>query len=69
MSTPSLRRLALRLVAAALLLLWLGCASQPPDRPNIVVPFADDLGYGSVSCYRRALPTPNIDSLPTAGSG
>lgn len=37
-------------------------------RPNIVLLFADDLGYGDLSCYnQRAEPTPNIDSI--AGSG
>ncbi len=59
-----MRKLALGSVAAAPLLLWTGCAAEPPDRPNIVVLFADDLGYGSVSWYGSAIPTPNIDSIP-----
>ena len=37
-------------------------------RPNIVLIFADDLGYGDLSCYnQRAEPTPNIDSIADNG--
>jgi len=38
------------------------------ERPNIVLIYADDLGYGDVSAYgARRIKTPNIDRL--AGSG
>ena len=39
-------------------------------RPNIVVIYADDLGYGDVQCYNRKrgrIPTPNIDRLASDG--
>ncbi|TFH42912.1 MAG: arylsulfatase, partial [Lysobacterales bacterium] len=37
-------------------------------RPNIVVIYADDLGYGDVSCYGATkVKTPNIDSLASEG--
>ena len=42
-------------------------AAQPT---NIVVIYADDLGYGDVSCYnptRGKLPTPHIDKLAVQG--
>ncbi|MDA7920703.1 arylsulfatase [Verrucomicrobiales bacterium] len=36
--------------------------------PNVVVIFADDLGYGDLSCYGATkLKTPNIDRLATEG--
>ncbi len=36
--------------------------------PNIVVMYADDLGFGDVSCYgATALDTPNIDRLASEG--
>ena len=37
-------------------------------RPNVVVIFADDLGYGDLSCYGATkLKTPNIDRLAAQG--
>lgn len=39
-------------------------------RPNIVVLYADDLGYGDVQCYnpeRGRIPTPHIDQLAAEG--
>ncbi|NOY79959.1 MAG: arylsulfatase [Kiritimatiellaeota bacterium] len=38
------------------------------DRPNIVILYADDLGFGDVGCYGAArIPTPNIDRLAAQG--
>lgn len=39
-------------------------------RPNIVIIYADDLGFGDVQCYnpeRGKIPTPHIDRLATEG--
>lgn len=39
-----------------------------PDRPNILLIIADDLGYGEVGCYgQRTIRTPNIDALAARG--
>ncbi len=38
------------------------------QRPNIIVMYADDLGFGDVSCYGASeIPTPNIDRLADDG--
>ena len=60
-----LARVLLPLLAAVCLLR----AAEPPARPrNIVIIYADDLGYGDVSCYgAKRVTTPNIDRLAREG--
>jgi arylsulfatase A-like enzyme len=42
--------------------------SEAADRPNIIVIYADDLGYGDVGCYGATrVETPNIDRLAKEG--
>jgi arylsulfatase A len=69
------RRLPLCMLAACLA----GCGSAPtsgepslPRRvrpPNIVVLYADDLGYGDLGCYSAdsKIPTPSLDRLAAEG--
>lgn len=55
--TSSLAPLALRSAPAA-----------PRSPPNIVLIYADDVGYGDLSCYgATAVHTPNLDRLAGAG--
>ncbi|MDB4766869.1 sulfatase-like hydrolase/transferase, partial [bacterium] len=64
-------------VAAVLLFLFFGLsrlradgldANNESKKPNIVLIFADDLGYGDLSCYGATkVQTPNIDKLATQG--
>lgn len=45
-------------------------SAEPTARPNIVLIFADDLGYGDVQCNnpeRGKIPTPHIDRLAAQG--
>jgi len=70
-SSPSIR--------VALLSLWLGCLFSlpaqaqpkidPPDRPNVLVILADDLGYGDLGSYgQKKVKTPNLDRLALEGT-
>jgi arylsulfatase B len=43
-------------------------AAESDRRPNIVLLFADDLGYGELGCQGNdQIPTPNIDSIAADG--
>src|SRR3546814_10351577 len=60
------------LIAATLLA---GCQQSPenkeqqrPDTPNVILIYADDLGYGDLACYGTSLVTTrNIDALAAGG--
>jgi arylsulfatase A-like enzyme len=38
-----------------------------PNRPNIVLIMADDMGYSDIGCYGSEIATPNIDKLAARG--
>ena len=59
-----------------LLIIAIVCWSYPAAlqaasvSPNIVVIYADDLGYGDIQCYnpkRGKIPTPHVDKLASQG--
>jgi arylsulfatase A len=55
-------------IVFALLILLPAISRAAPPRPNIVILFADDMGYGDPSCYGNPLiRTPNIDRLAAEG--
>lgn len=64
-------RLALAALAVTLLLAvpLVTPLAQPAERPNIVLIFPDNLGWGEVGAYGgvRGVPTPNIDSIAAQG--
>lgn len=42
--------------------------TQTPDaKPNILIIYTDDVGYGDISVYGGKIPTPNIDKLAAEG--
>ena len=57
-----------RLLCFLLTVLCSATAALAQTRPNIVLIYADDLGYGDVSAYgARALKTPNMDRVAKEG--
>src|SRR5213075_2243771 len=42
-------------------------SAEPPQRPNVVIILADDLGFSDIGCYGGEIRTPNIDSLAADG--
>ncbi len=64
-------RLGWRLLPGMVLLLWTaGCVSSMPavGTPNVVILFADDLGYGDLGSYGHPYArTPNLDRLASEG--
>lgn len=42
-------------------------APKPPQKPNIVLIMADDMGYSDLGCFGSEIPTPNLDRLAHDG--
>lgn len=42
-------------------------ATEPDNRPNILLIVADDLGYTDIGAFGSEIPTPNLDELAFAG--
>ncbi len=55
---------------------WLACCllatvtARAAERPNVILIFADDLGYGEVSCFQPGGPfeTPHLDAMAAEGA-
>ena len=43
-------------------------STQAPQKPNVIVILADDLGYGDLKCYgAKNVETPHVDKLASEG--
>ena len=68
-----IKRILSSLKIALLSILFIGCEdlqekNNKEIKPNIIVIYTDDLGYGDVSAYNKGtLNTPNIDKLANGG--
>ena len=55
-------------LVVAIVLAASGCRGNTPDKPNIIIILADDLGYGDTGPYgQERIETPNIDRLAEGG--
>ena len=57
-----------RILVVFLVIGWGAVVSADDARPNIIVFFADDLGYGELGCQGNPeIPTPHIDAIAESG--
>jgi arylsulfatase A-like enzyme len=55
-------------VVATAVVCWNGVDAAGADRPNVVVIYGDDIGYGDFGCYgAKGVETPNVDRLAKEG--
>ncbi len=57
------------LLILSLLLATAPLHAQPTvaAKPNVVIIYADDIGYGDFGCYGGQIPTPNVDAMANNG--
>ena len=59
---------ALTVAVCGVLTLTVGVQTQTPRQPNIIVIFADDLGYGDIAAFGAPnVRTPRLDAMAAAG--
>jgi arylsulfatase A-like enzyme len=60
---------ALKKVLLAVVVSFLADVAHAADRPNVVILYADDLGYGDLGCYGHPrFKTPRLDKLAAEGA-
>ena len=59
----------MRFLFSILHLLFFSLIAAATQRPNVVIIYADDLGWGSLSCYGQTdYETPHLDRMATEGA-
>jgi len=57
-----------KILPLLLVLTYSYCFAQKNTKPNVIYIYADDLGYGDLSCYGATkIHTPNLDKLAASG--
>ena len=58
-----------RIAILIIVLVSFGCSNEELKPPNIVIIYADDMGYGDLNCQNPTskIPTPNLDKLASEG--
>lgn len=68
MNESTSRTLVISVLLTLLPLYALASVCRAGDKPNVVLIYIDDLGYGDLGAYGSTdIPTPNIDRLATEG--
>ncbi len=63
-----MRRLPLLLILLLPLVLLGGVPGQAAEKPNVILIFVDDLGYGNLGCYgQKHIQTPVLDKMASEG--
>jgi len=57
------------IVSLLIILTIAGCSKDNHKLPNIVIIYADDMGYGDLNCQNEnsKIPSPNLDKLASEG--
>ena len=53
--------------AAVAVIAFPSAALAQKSKPNVVLIFVDDMGYGDLGCYGGKNPTPNLDRMAKEG--
>lgn len=64
---PMKKILVLAFIVASGILWGFGSKKPVPDKPNVILILADDMGFSDVGCYGSEIRTPNLDRLASEG--